>query len=109
MTKTPPDALTVIPGHEVTYHNTGSVARMSVPCRSRNTGLPFMHARLIMKALNAAALDPDPEQEQRHLTADEHRIMLAALDRVTVKPNECDHGDWDWPMPRCPGCGMDTI
>lgn len=37
----------------------------------------------------------------------EYAELQAAIDRVTIQSAECTHEAWEWPMTRCPACGLE--
>jgi hypothetical protein len=72
--------------------------------------LTYVEAQLLKGALGAALL-PAPfggePEVSRKLTGEEHAALEAAVSRATIQPAECRHDAWEWPMTRCPSCGMD--
>ncbi len=52
-------------------------------------------------------LKPDLARASRLLTHEEYTDLLGVVDRATLQPSECKHDDWEWPMQRCPACGVD--
>lgn len=59
-----------------------------------------------LKRVLQFALDPHDMTEPAEVpTKVEAVILRAAIDRVTIKPSECEHPEWEWPMSACPWCG----
>lgn len=71
----------------------------------------YLDALRIKQALNCAALDEaDVALEPcRMLTTKELRELKALIDSLSLKPQECGHLTWDWPMACCPSCGTRDI
>lgn len=66
----------------------------------------FADALKIKQALNSAALDPTPDLACRMLTSKELHDLKAIVDYLTLRPTECGHVMWEWPMQQCPSCGI---
>lgn len=71
----------------------------------------YFDALRLKQALNSAALDPDSVVGEpcRMLTPQELRDLKAIVDSLTLKPSECGHISWEWPMSRCPNCGSHDV
>jgi len=104
------DALTVLPGQPVTYHQVAPAPAGSPPPGPSTPRLTYAEAQLLEGALGAALL-PAPfgfePEVSRKVTSKEYAHLIAAIARVTIQPTECTHEALEWPMSRCPTCGTE--
>lgn len=82
-------------------------AHKTLMTESTPSGLTFVEAAKIKLALAAADVDSSPVDPAAWLTGAERARLIVAVDRATVKPTNCSHDSWEWPMPICPTCGAD--
>jgi hypothetical protein len=90
-------------------HSTAIPSPPSAPPKPTPRGLRFTDAYQIQLALNAALLTPDIDRPSQLLTVELRAQLEAAIDAATIRPDECSHGDWEWPRQRCPSCGLGDV